>query len=156
MTEASETARNGSVVRNDSVIHGTVELDETEAPVTKRSYFLCGFASIGGILYGYDSGYINAVLAQAYFKKHFGGRVPTSVDATGWNITTAQKSLTTSILSAGTFVGALVAGEVAEQIGRRPTVMLSCLLYAIGVAIQTSADHIGQLIAGRTIAGLGE
>lgn len=30
-----------------------------EAPVTIKAYLMCAFASIGGILFGYDSGYIN-------------------------------------------------------------------------------------------------
>jgi len=44
-----------------------------EAPVTMRGYMLCVFAAFGGILFGYDSGYINGVLAMNFFKQEFGG-----------------------------------------------------------------------------------
>jgi hypothetical protein len=44
-----------------------------EAPVTVRGYLLCVFAAFGGILFGYDSGYINGVLAMNFFKQEFGG-----------------------------------------------------------------------------------
>jgi len=44
-----------------------------EAPVTLRGYLLCVFAAFGGILFGYDSGYINGVLAMNFFKQEFGG-----------------------------------------------------------------------------------
>lgn len=44
-----------------------------ESPVTLRAYLLCVFAAFGGILFGYDSGYINGVLGMNYFKQEFGG-----------------------------------------------------------------------------------
>ena len=43
-----------------------------EAPVTLKGYLLCVFAAFGGILFGYDSGYISGVLAMDYFKHTFG------------------------------------------------------------------------------------
>jgi hypothetical protein len=49
-------------------------LDRIEAPVTLRGYFFCVFAAFGGILFGYDSGYINGVLAMNFFKQEFGGK----------------------------------------------------------------------------------
>lgn len=134
---------------------GTADVGATEAPVTLRAYLICAFASFGGILFGFDSGYINGVLAMNYVKREFGGRVPTDVDRSGYNITTWQKSLTVSILSLGTFFGALLGGVVAERIGPRPTIMLSSLIFAVGVAIQVASSNIGGLIAGRIVAGLG-
>jgi hypothetical protein len=32
-----------------------------ESPVTVRAYLMCVFAAFGGILFGYDSGYISGV-----------------------------------------------------------------------------------------------
>jgi hypothetical protein len=43
-----------------------------EAPVTALAYFLCVFSAFGGILFGYDSGYISGVLAMNFFKQEFG------------------------------------------------------------------------------------
>ena len=47
---------------------GAAAHDRIEAPVTVRGYLLCVFAAFGGILFGYDSGYINGVLGMDYFK----------------------------------------------------------------------------------------
>jgi SP family sugar:H+ symporter-like MFS transporter len=90
-----------------------------------------------------------------YVKREMGHAVSTDVDPSGYILSSSQKSLITSILSAGTFFGALLGGEIAERIGRRTTIMLSCLVYAIGVAIQTAAVNVGTLVAGRLIAGFG-
>ncbi|KAJ5912012.1 Major facilitator-type transporter ecdD [Penicillium subrubescens] len=135
---------------------GTADLNLIEAPVTWRAYLICGFASFGGILYGYDSGYISGVLGMDYVKEHFGHPVPkTDENPSGFLIASSRKSLITSILSAGTFIGALLGGAVSENIGRRLTIMLSCLIFAIGVAVQVATVTVGGLVAGRFVAGLG-
>jgi SP family sugar:H+ symporter-like MFS transporter len=90
-----------------------------------------------------------------YVKKSMGEAVPHSIDPSGYILASWQKSLITSILSAGTFIGALIGGEVSERIGRRTTIMFSCLIYAIGVAVQTASTNVGTLVAGRVVAGLG-
>ena len=43
-----------------------------------------------------------------------------------------KKSLIVSILSAGTFVGALIAGDLSDIIGRKWTIVIGCLIYIIG------------------------
>jgi hypothetical protein len=62
-------ARGASTVK-DGAAH-----DRVEAPVTLRGYLLCVFAAFGGILFGYDSGYINGVLGMNFFKHQFGGEL---------------------------------------------------------------------------------
>ena len=37
-----------------------------------------------------------------------------------------------SLLSAGTFFGALIAGDMADIIGRKWTVVMGCAIYIIG------------------------
>jgi len=43
---------------------GTADVNDIEAPVSIRAYLICAFASFGGILFGYDSGYISGVLGM--------------------------------------------------------------------------------------------
>jgi len=62
------------MARRVSPTHGDGAHDRIEAPVTLRGYLLCVFAAFGGILFGYDSGYINGVLGMNFFKQQFGGK----------------------------------------------------------------------------------
>src|SRR3984885_14538653 len=66
-----------------------------------------------------------------------------------------KKSLITSILSAGTFFGALIAGDLADFIGRRITIISGCGIFIVGVILQTASSSLGLLVAGRLIAGFG-
>jgi sugar porter (SP) family MFS transporter len=120
-----------------------------EAPVTMKAYLMCAFASFGGIFFGYDSGYINGVLGSRLFIDAIEG-----TDAPA--ISESNTSLIVSILSAGTFFGALIAGDLADMIGRRITIVGGCVIYLAGVVIQMFAtDGLALIVVGRVIAGIG-
>ncbi|GKT42805.1 major facilitator-type transporter ecdD [Colletotrichum spaethianum] len=129
----------------------TDDVNAIEAPVTWKAYLICAFASFGGIFFGYDSGYINGVLGSKIFIEAVEG---TAADA----VSDSHQSLIVSILSCGTFFGALIAGDLADMMGRKWTVILGCLIYMIGVIIQmvtSPSSALGPIVAGRLIAGIG-
>ena len=70
-------------------------------------------------------------------------------------ITSSQQSLVVSILSAGTFFGALFAAPTADFLGRRWSVVLAVLIFVAGVAMQTAALALPLFVAGRVFAGWG-
>lgn len=114
-TKAEETRAVG--------LAATADVERIEAPVTWKAYLLCAFASFGGIFFGYDSGYINGVLSVAPFISGI------TSDA---SISSSDTSLIVSILSAGTFFGALIAGDMADIIGRKWTIITGCFIYIVG------------------------
>ena len=61
----------------------------------------------------------------------------------------------TSILSAGTFFGAIIAGDLADWIGRRTTIISGCGVFIVGVVLQTASTSMPLLVVGRLIAGFG-
>ncbi|SCV02130.1 LAMI_0G16160g1_1 [Lachancea mirantina] len=104
------------------------------------------FVAFGGVLFGYDTGTISGVLAMNYVKETF--------TSTG-KFTAGQTSLTTSILSAGTFCGALAAPLASDVLGRKLGLLISAAIFTVGVVLQVAATSLGLLIAGRVIAGVG-
>jgi SP family sugar:H+ symporter-like MFS transporter len=72
-------------------------------------------------------------------------------------VTAPQESLIVSILSAGTFFGALLAAPLADNLGRRWGIISSCaIVFNLGVILQTVTTGSQELfIAGRFFAGLG-
>ena len=143
-----------------STLKATADLSRIEAPVTTKAYFMCVFASFGGIFFGYDSGYISGVMGMNYFiKLHTGIPYPapnaSSAVTKAFALPAWKKSLITSILSAGTFFGALFAGDLADWFGRRTTIIAGCFIFIVGVILQTASHGLGLLVAGRLIAGFG-
>jgi MFS family permease len=144
------------VVKHDAsataVLHTTSDVNRIEAPVTWKAYLFCAFASFGGIFFGYDSGYVNGVLGSPIFIAAIEGN--TEAEA----IRDSYTSLIVSILSCGTFFGAIIAGDVADWIGRKWTVIIGCIIYMFGVVIQMitgEGSSLGTMVAGRLIAGIG-
>ncbi|KAL3458212.1 general substrate transporter [Aspergillus heterothallicus] len=134
----------------------TVAGGRIEAPITWKTYLMCAFAAFGGIFFGYDSGYINGVLGMDYFIHEFTGKVKEELDdPADYAISASNKSLIVSILSAGTFFGALIAGDISDWYGRRTTIICGCGVFSIGVAFQIASTTLAMLVVGRLIAGFG-
>ena len=87
---------------------------------------------------------MNGVLGMKYFITLHTGLDPNQVTAEQFTLPASQKSLITSVLSAGTFFGALIAGDLADYIGRRWTVISGCAIFIVGNVLQTaSSDGLG-------------
>lgn len=70
-------------------------------------------------------------------------------------ITSSQESAIVSILSAGTFFGALASPFLTDKVGRRPGLLISTWVFNLGVVLHTVATSIPLFLAGRFFAGLG-
>ncbi|KAL8998159.1 MAG: hypothetical protein Q9169_002713 [Polycauliona sp. 2 TL-2023] len=141
-------------------VSATNDVNRIEAPITWKAYLMCAFAAFGGIYFGYDSGYINGVKGMPYFiNQQTGIPIPgpnaTDAETAAFALEAWRDSLITSILSAGTFFGAIMAGDIADFIGRRLTIIVGCTVFMIGVILQTASAGLGLLVAGRLIAGFG-
>ncbi|KAI1437135.1 general substrate transporter [Xylaria sp. CBS 124048] len=142
---------------------GGVSLERVEAPVTIKAYIICAFAAFGGIFFGYDTGWMGGVLAMPYFITLYTGvpydystRTPIGVDPRDFILPSPLSSLFTSILSLGTFLGALVGGDIADVIGRRPTIIGGCFVFTIGCILEIASTNQEVLfVFGRLIAGGG-
>lgn len=83
------------------------ELDSIEQTETgKFSWLVSITAAIGGMLFGYDTGIISAVLV--YISQDL-----------GHTLSSSEKELITSITSGGAFIGAIFAGATADRFGRK-------------------------------------
>jgi MFS family permease len=101
----------------------------------------------------YDTGTIGGILAMKYWDRTFSTGFRDSFG--NLNITASQSATIVSILSAGTFFGALTAAPVADFIGRRLGLIVSTIVFVFGVALQTAATAIPLFVAGRFFAGFG-
>ena len=97
--------------------------------------------SIGGFLFGYDTGIIAG--AQLYFKDDWP------------QITTVERELTVSLALLGAFFGSLIAGPLSELGGRKSTILLSDLFFVLGSAVMVTTSTVPGLMVGRLIIGLG-
>jgi MFS transporter, SP family, sugar:H+ symporter len=112
------------------------------------------FVAFGGILFGYDTGTISGIIAMPFWLQGFNGGYTNDEGDPALN--PSDESLIVSILSLGTFLGALTAAPCADYFGRRLGLILStAIVFNLGVLLQTIATDQPLFIAGRFFAGFG-
>ncbi|KAG9958768.1 general substrate transporter, partial [Aureobasidium melanogenum] len=119
-----------------------------QAVDSRRALAVCLFVTIAAFQFGYDSSYYSGILAMQPFLKIFGHLDPVK----GVYVMSAERqSLTTSIINAGEFVGAISSFVIGERLGPRSGLFVSSAAVIIGTLIQVLAPNVGALIAGRLI-----
>ncbi|KAE8163705.1 general substrate transporter [Aspergillus tamarii] len=121
----------------------TTETDIDDLPVTMFVWLVVFTASIAGMLFGYDTGIISAVLV--YIHDGLDNRM----------LTSNEKELITSLCSGGAFFGSIVAGLTADKLGRKAAIYFGCALFTIGAVLQGAAYTIAQMAVGRVVVGFG-
>jgi len=121
-----------------------------------RVYWLAFIVYWGIVLFGYDTGIGGGVVSETYFKEHFGLINPDG------HVNTAKSnqvsSNVVSVLQAGAFFGALGSAPISAAIGRKWTLFMFTIIFAVGAILQTIAGGsrgIGYIYGGRVVAGVG-
>ncbi|RDW85300.1 Myo-inositol transporter [Coleophoma cylindrospora] len=126
-----------------SSVNVVIDEDAIENTQTGKAVWLISMtASMGGFLFGYDTGVISAVLV-------------TLGDALGHTLSSKEQELITSITSGGAFIGAVLAGLTGDKMGRKFAIYMGCVVFVIGAVIQASAYSLAQMTVGRFVVGFG-
>ncbi|KAK8229834.1 sugar transporter [Phyllosticta capitalensis] len=102
------------------------------------------FASIGGLLFGYDQGVISGVLVMNNFGKKFPD-LANDPTLQGWMV---------SVLTLGAMVGAFINGPTADKFSRRWSLLFANIVFLVGSIIQAAAQTTAEIFVGRFIAGI--
>jgi len=103
------------------------------------SFLTILLGSVGGILFGYDNGIIGGALV--YLTKDY-------------KITPLASSFTVSSILLGAFIGAPLAGFIADKVGRRWVILVMGCIFAVGAIWSSQAQSDLQVIIIRFFLGL--
>ncbi|KAF2085532.1 MFS sugar transporter-like protein [Saccharata proteae CBS 121410] len=104
------------------------------------TWLLVTFASMGGLLSGLDQSLISG--ANLFLPKDLG-------------LSTQQNSLVNSGMPLGAVLGAILLSPFNEYCGRKWSIIISCIFYTVGAALEAGSINYGMIIAARVILGVG-
>lgn len=130
-----------------------VGIDTPIPRITMRSLVMALFVSMGGLLFGYDTGQISGFQEMGNYLERYG---ELNTDGS-YEFSTVRSGLIVGLLSIGTMIGALVGAPIADMLGRKWSITLWCMILNVGLIVQiTSPDgHWYQMVVGRWVTGLG-
>lgn len=112
----------------------------TKGPHTRRLGQVATVATLGGLLFGYDTGVINGAL------------LPMSEEL---GLSTYGEGIVTSSLLFAAAIGALFSGALSDRWGRRKTILLLASIFFVGAVLCAAAPNLTVLVLGRIFLGLG-
>ncbi|KUI23287.1 MFS transporter [Mycobacterium sp. GA-1285] len=118
----------------------TAGVDYEESEHSGRVVLIASVAALGGLLFGYDSAVINGAVAAV--EDHF----QTTKAVTGFAVAAAL---------IGAALGAVVAGRLADKIGRLSVMKIAALLFFISAFGTGLATNIWMFGLFRVVGGIG-
>ncbi|KAF1939779.1 general substrate transporter [Clathrospora elynae] len=109
--------------------------------------------SMGGFIFGYDTGQISGFLEMPDFLDRFADKRNEKGELAFSNW---KSGLIVALLSIGTLMGALIAAPIADKFGRKYSIVFWNIIFCVGVIVQVTTTTIWyQISIGRWVAGLG-
>ncbi|KAK2026537.1 general substrate transporter [Colletotrichum zoysiae] len=99
--------------------------------------------SLGFMLIGYDNGLMGGLVNAPAFNKTFDSPDPT------------MTGLIVAIYEVGCFIGCVATAGFGENLGRRGTIRIGCVIMVVGAIIQAASFGRAQMIVGRIVSGVG-
>ena len=104
-----------------------------------RFILVAAIASLGGLLFGFDTGVISGALL--FIKNDF-------------TLSPTMQGIVTSMVLVGAVIGAAVGGPLTDRFGRKPIIIVMAILFAVGSLLSSAAGNAYMLMVARTILGV--
>lgn len=124
--------------------HSTLPIDEglpalKPGPHSRRLGLVATIATFGGLLFGYDTGVINGALGP--LRSQLG-------------LNTFTEGFVTAIILVGAAVGAATGGQISDKLGRKRTIQILSVVFAVGTIGCVLAPEWVFLATARFVLGL--
>lgn len=120
------------------------DIDQRKYPITFKTGLIYAGATIGGLLFGYDTGVISGVLVSLK---------PSDINLE--ILTNFQRELITSITSVGSIFGSILAFPLADRYGRRMTLAICTCFFIAAALLMSLSVSLSMLVGGRFVVGFG-
>ncbi|CAE6377947.1 unnamed protein product [Rhizoctonia solani] len=146
-------AREGALNRNHTAPETSSDspvvsynIPPAQTPTKQISiYFVSAYCSLGGFLFGADTGSIGSITSMPQFIE---------VYPTLKNEAVLGALVATILMSAS--LASFASGWLSDKYSRKWTIMLGAYIFGLGAALEAGSLNLAMLIVGRLIVGVGE
>ncbi|NLX14666.1 MAG: sugar porter family MFS transporter [Phycisphaerales bacterium] len=107
---------------------------------TRYVVLISSVAALGGLLFGYDTAVISGAIG--FVQERF-------------ELDTDQTSWAAACALVGCMIGAALAGQLADRLGRKKVLLFSAILFTVSAWGSAVAGNLNQLVWARILGGLG-
>ncbi|MHB8284708.1 MAG: sugar porter family MFS transporter [Caulobacteraceae bacterium] len=126
-----------------NVLHPAMPVVEgslNRGPAPWRFLLVIAVASLGGTLFGYDTGVISGALI--FIRSQFA-------------LSDLMQGIVVGIALLGALLGVVISGTLSDRLGRRTPIALSAGFFVLGSLACSFAPNVATLMAGRFLIGVG-
>eukprot|EP00127_Corallochytrium_limacisporum_P004729 Clim_evm83s172 gene=Clim_evmTU83s172 len=105
-----------------------------------RLLYLSLIASMGGFLFGYDTGVVSGAIVLI---------------AKDLELSSIMQGIVVAGAVLGAWFGSYIGSYLSDRTGRRPTIIISAIAFTVGALLMGAARNTTMLVFGRVVAGLG-
>ncbi|KRK64651.1 sugar transport protein [Companilactobacillus tucceti DSM 20183] len=129
-------------MREENAINIEDETSDDNDNVVRKLKGIASVATIGGLLFGFDTGVINGAISYMASPKEL-------------NLSPSNEGLVTSSVTLGAAFGAIVSGHLSDKAGRKRLIIILAILFFFGTLGCSIAPNVISIIFFRIIVGLG-
>lgn len=144
LTGESYTEREGEPEKLDSESIKELVRDTPPSGKQRKIGFVAFVATLGSLLFGYDTGVISGALPYMH--------MPYSAD--GLALTAVEEGLIGGLLLLGCAFGAILGGKLSDRYGRRHNILVLAVLFFVGAIACAASPNIWFLYPARFVLGL--
>ncbi|KAI1824501.1 general substrate transporter [Xylaria intraflava] len=112
-------------------------------PGLRKLYFYAFVLCIASATTGYDGSFLNSVQVFPQWESYFN------------NPQGSQLGLLVALYQIGSVVSIPLAPIFCDNLGRKPPIILGCVVMIVGAILQATAHNIGTFMGGRILMGFG-
>jgi sugar porter (SP) family MFS transporter len=106
----------------------------------RTPWLIYAFGALAELLFGYDTGIIGVAMLSIHGE---------------FNLTPVEQGFVVSSLLLGAAIGVGTAGRLADRLGRKPVILITGIVFAIGGLVAALAPTVAVLVLARVVMGLG-
>ncbi|KAL7754948.1 hypothetical protein ACKLNR_014705 [Fusarium oxysporum f. sp. zingiberi] len=118
---------------------------------TTYNFLIIFFVALGSFTYGFNSAISGSVIGLSSFLNYF------NLTTSGAGASNSNRIIgaNNALFASGGVIGCIILPWLLDRCGRRLSIQITCVICILSAVLQAASVHIGMLLVGRFVNGIG-